>query len=57
MLLNHIGSEVNELTSHFSRQLRHLSNFKVLDVSEFLFDALEHTFFKTSLETYEVIEM
>ena len=57
MLLNDISSEIDQLTSHFSREIIHVSNFEILNVSEFVFDALDHALFQRSQKTTEFIEM
>ena len=57
MLLDDFSCEINELASHFSWETKNPCNFEVLDLSEFLFASLEHSLFKRSLETFEVIEM
>ena len=57
MLLNDISCEIHELTSHLIWEIIHIRNLKVLDECEFLFAELKHTFFKTCLKTFKVIEM
>ena len=56
MLLNNISCEIDQLRSHFSGQLIHPSNFKVLNVSEFASNALKYALFEKSLKTLKVIE-
>ena len=56
MLLNDISCEINKLTSHFNWKTRHVSNLELLDMSELLFDALDYSLFKRSLETTKIRE-